>query len=184
METTITLEALEALANQMQADEELERTRLHRLITAYARILAIREPALFPPRALEHSDENGHYDNSYPPRVEYKDRRGPRLRKVVAFVTTDIATSSGFYYEWRRETTDRGLYVAPDGELYGCEETGTGSVGQFAVRPGNHGVMCELEWEPIDLDSVPVERLRKAEEELRKLAFPLVAAKAQEVAHG
>lgn len=173
--TTVTIDDLEALASQMETDVGAERARLHRLITAYARIIAAREPDRYETMPLEYSDVDGHWDNSFPPRTEYKDYRGPRLIEVCDTATTDIATSGGFYHAWRRETTDRGLYVGANGVLYGCEETGTGEVGQFAAHPGDTGVMCSLEWGPLTEDDIPTERMVAAEAQLRDLAFPLLA---------
>lgn len=174
----LTLETLEALAEQVEQDEEAHREKLARMIRAYARILAARAPDTFRARALEYSDEEGHYDNSYPPKQQYKDRNGPRLYCVRKFGWESIATEGGFYYHWRAATNDPGLYVAPDGTLYGCTVSGTGRVGQFAAYPGDCDVMLSLDWSPRDEDEVTTDELGQAECELRKLAFPLVAARA------
>lgn len=76
---TITIEALEQLANSMEGDEAESRARLIRLIEAYARILAVREPKRFKKMPLEYRDEDGHWDNSFPPAQEYCNHAGPRL---------------------------------------------------------------------------------------------------------
>ncbi|MBF0391655.1 MAG: hypothetical protein HQL38_03135 [Alphaproteobacteria bacterium] len=174
--TIITVEQIEALAAQIEQEDDAERARLHRLIRAYARIVEARDPEQFQPQALEYSDEDGHSDNSYPPKQKYKDHRGPRLFEVIDSTTTSIATSGGFYYQFRTVTEDEGLFVAPDGVLFGCVEEGTGRLGQFAAHPGDCGVMNELTWSSIAVADVPLDRLRKAEEALRKVAFPLATA--------
>lgn len=56
--------------------------------------------------------------------------------------------------------------------IYGCDETGTGRVGQYAAHPGDCDVDCTLEWMPRDLDDVSLAEIRLAEETLRELAFP------------
>lgn len=173
--TTITIEQLEALAAQIEADQAKEVERLHRLVAVYARILAAREPGKFAAKPLERSDEDGHWDNSFPPKVKYKDFTGPRLLRLRGRETDDVSTSGGFYYHWRRVTTDGGLYVDRHGQLWRSEETGTGKVGQFAAYPGDCDVMCTIEYERAD-DDVTVEELRAAEEKMRGLAFPLAAA--------
>ena len=172
----ITLEALEQLATDLELSETQRRERLTRMIRAYARIVAVREPEKFKRRALEYSDEDGHYDNSFPPDQKFKDFAGPRLIRVSQAEYDEIATSDGFYHDWRAATSTRGLYVAKDGTLYGCTHDGSGSVGQFAAHPGNCGVMISLDWAP--LDEVSTADLVMVEETMRDLAFPLVAAKA------
>jgi hypothetical protein len=170
----ITPEDLERMATELEADEAAQRARLDRLIRAYARILAVREPHLFVRKATEHGDEAGHWDNSFPPKQEFRAKTGPSLLRVEGWDTEDVATSGGFYYSWRRVTTDGGLYVSKMGELYEADETGTGRFGQFAAHPGDCNVECTIEWSR--KHDVSLEQLATAEEHLRKLAFPLSQA--------
>lgn len=173
----MTIEMLENLANEIETEENLERARLARLIRAYARIASKADPQTFPARAIERSDEDGHWDNSFPPDIELKNHCGPRAICIFVHNVTDIATSSGYYHSWRRETEYVGLYVRIDGALLGCTETGTGSVGQYAAHPGDHGVECTLEYEARDLEDIELEDLQAAEASLREIAFPLIAAR-------
>lgn len=170
--TEITIETLEALATQLETDEEAQRAKLLRMIRAESRILAVREPGKFPARATVLHDEDGHWDSSYPPKQVYADRTGPLLVKVVGNKSSDVATSGGFYYSWRRVTEDPGLYVARDGTIYGCNEHGTGRLGQFAAHPGDCDVEVELDWSPRDLGDVTTEELAEVESHMRALAFP------------
>lgn len=170
----ITIESLEQLATEIEATEAAQRAKLDRLIRAYARILAVREPHLFVRKATEHGDEAGHWDSSFPPKQVFRSKTGPALIKIEAWDTEDVATSGGFYYSWRRVTNDGGLYVSKMGELYEADETGTGALGQFAAHPGDHNVECEIEWSR--KREVTIEQLATAEEHLRKLAFPLSQA--------
>ncbi len=172
---------LEALANQIANEHTEKETKMHRLIRAYARILSVRQPSAFKARALEYSDEDGHWDNSYPPDQQYKNRSGPKLIQVIRSATNDIATESGFYYAWRRVTEDPGLYIHADGRCFGCREEGTGRFGQFAAHPGDCDVHVELHWEELELDDVPFDRLQKAEKELRDLAFPLITQREAQI---
>jgi hypothetical protein len=174
--TEFKIEDIEAMVAQMEADEAMRRAKLVRLIAAEARIVALREPSKFVSMPTELSDEDGHWDNSYPPAAQYKNRTGPRLLEVVDNTTQDIATSSGFYHDWKRVTEDKGLWVGTRGELYGCMETGTGRFGQFAAHPGDCGVEVELEWERWDDEDLSTEALEKAEKTLRALAFPASVA--------
>lgn len=169
--TTITIEDVEALASALEADEAAERAKLERLIRAEARILAVREPGLFEAQALEYADEDGHWDNSYPPGQSYRVYTGPRLIEVREPETVDVATSPGYYHTWRRVTEDPGLYVDREGRIWGCDESGTGRIGSFAAHPGNCDVEVTLEWER--RHDVSVEELREVERHLRQLAFPL-----------
>lgn len=175
-ESTTTLESLERLAADLELGEAQRRERLLRLTAAYARILAVREPDTFKRRPIEYSDEDGHWDNSYPPAQKYKDFSGPRLIKVSPANYDTVATSSGFYHDWRATADELGLYVARDGEIWGCTYSGTGSYGQYAAYPGNDSVQLTLDWEPRDLDDLSTADLVMVEETLRDLAFPLVAA--------
>jgi hypothetical protein len=169
--TTITIEDVEALASKLENDAHAEREKLTRLIRAYARIVSVREPERFAAMPTEYADEDGHWDNSFPPRQRYRARTGPRLVQISDCTTRDVATSSGFYYDWKRVTEHPGVFVSRDGRIYGCEETGTGRVGQFAAHPGDRDVCVEIEWSP--RSDLELSELRTAEETLRKLAFPL-----------
>lgn len=173
---TITIEALEQLAIELEATEAEQRAKLDRMIRAYARILAAREPHLFERKATERGDVAGHYDNSFPPKQVFRAKTGPRLLRVDAWETEDVATSGGYYYSWRRVTTDGGVYVSKMGELYEADETGTGQLGQFAAHPGDCNVECAIEWSR--KHDVTLEQLTLAEEHLRKLAFPLSQSQA------
>lgn len=173
---TITIEALEQLATELEATEADQRAKLDRLIRSYARILAVREPHLFVAKATERGDEAGHWDSSFPPKQELRAKTGPRLLKIEGWDTEDVATSGGYYYSWRRVTTDGGVYVSKMGELYEDDETGTGKLGQFAAHPGDCDVECTIEWSR--KHDVSLDQLRAAEEHLRKLAFPLSQAAA------
>jgi len=175
--TTITLEALEALAAAAESDNAVEHARLARLCTAYGRILRARDPEKFQHKACHVGDEAGHCDSSYPPDQKYTECTGPRALRLRMRATEDIATSGGFYYSWRRVTTDGGLYLGLDGSWYRSSETGTGEVGSFAAHPGDCNVDCTIEWSTVDVDELTLEELRAAEATLRELAFPLVAEK-------
>jgi hypothetical protein len=172
----ITIESLETLATELEKDQAAQRARLIRMIRAEARILAAREPDKFPRRATEYADEDGHYDNSYPPKQVYRARTGPRLVILDSCDYEDNATEGGFYHAWERVTLDPGIYVSRDGRIYGCEMTGTGRVGQFAAHPGDCDVDVTLEYSLRDEDEIPLEQLASAEETLRSLAFPLTQA--------
>lgn len=171
----ITVEAIEALAARLEADEATTRAKLLRLIKAEARILALREPGEFRRHALEYADEDGHYDSSFPPKQVYRDKTGPSLFEVDRFDYEENATTSGFYYAWEAATTDAGIYVDRKGTIYGAEITGTGRLGQFAAHPGNCGVLLAIEWSPRDLDDVTTEALRTVEAVMRAKAFPTSA---------
>ena len=171
----VTVDTLEALAQQYEASSAAEAERLQRLIRAYARIVAAREPAAFgrrrPTRLV---DEAGHYDSSYPPKAEWADRTGPRLITVRDSEESEEAITSGYYYTYRVHTDDPGVYIGRAGGIYGCEMSGTAALGHYAAHPGD----CERD---IDLDwrvrrEVPLDDLRAAEAHMRTLAFPLVAA--------
>jgi len=169
---TITLEDLERLASSLEADDNTARQRLERLIKAYARIINAREPEKFQRRATEYSDsESNRGQGSYPPDQEYKAFNGPRLIKVKAPDTSDVAQASGFYYDWKRVTEEQGLYVSRDGRIYGAEHSGTGRFGPFPAHPGDCNVDVQIEWS-LRAD-VSLAELRLVEVELRKQAFPL-----------
>lgn len=171
--TQITIEDVEALAAQLEADESAERAKLQRLIRAEARIIAVREPEQFETMALEYADEDGHWDNSYPPSQVYRAYAGPRLITVRDCETADVATTSGYYHDWKRVTEDPGLYVDRDGRIWGCDESGTGRVGSFAAHPGDCDVHVTITWERRSDRDVTTEELRAVERHLRQLAFPL-----------
>lgn len=172
----ITIEQLESLAADLIAAAEANRGKLHRLITAYARIINLKSPEAFTRRATEWSDEDGHWDNSYPPKQEYKERTGPRTIRIINIDRESKATSGGFYHDTEWYTTDGGLSVGPDGTLWAGDLHGTGEYGQFAAHPGDCNVRCEIDYSELDLADVPLDRLIKAEKELRDLAFPLMGA--------
>jgi hypothetical protein len=171
---TITIEQVEALALELEQESAAQEAKLRRLIKAEARILAQREPWRFERRALEQSDEDGHWDNSYPPKIKYKRHAGPRCIMVRDCATQDIATSSGFYHDWKRVTTDPGLFVMRDGRILGCDESGTGSVGAYAAHPGDHNVQVTLDYS--EREEVSLDELREVEATLRALAFPAAVA--------
>lgn len=100
----LTLESLEALVETLIDAERAEREKQLRMIAACARIVALKDPEVFTRRACWHGDEEGHWDNSYPPKQTYSDRRGPSTIKIVDSTQEDIATSGGYYYSWRRIT--------------------------------------------------------------------------------
>lgn len=174
-EHTITLASLAAIADEIVAEESTKRNHLTTMIRHYARILAVREPHRFAAMPIEYSDEDGHWDNSYPPEQEWKDRNGPDAMTLIKGDWDQIATSSGFYYEWRAATNDYGLYVTPLGDLLGASYTGEGRFGQFAAHPGDTDVRIEVEYDRLDLANVTTERLVQAEADMRELAFPLIA---------
>lgn len=177
--TPITIADLEAIAQQIETEDRAERERLHRLISAYARIVAIREPEAFRRQAVEYSDEEGHFDNSYPPDQEWKDFSGPRALCVKGESWDEVSTSSGFYYDWRAAGKDSGLYIAPDGAMLGAEVEGQGHFGQFAAHPGDCHVRITLRFCNLEEGNVTMERLQLAESTLRDKAFPHVAAARQ-----
>ena len=163
---TLTIEQLEDLAAQAENDNAAEHARLTRLCKAMARILAVRQPEVYKRFATSITDASGHWDNSYPPKPEYHFGHGaPRLIKVEGHDTSDVPTETGFYYAWRRQTDDLGCYVARDGSFMGCDETGTGAVGQYAAHPGDHRREIERDWQRIE---PTLEQLRAAEETLRE----------------
>ena len=171
---TITVESLEALATQLEETEKAKRAKLTRMIAAYCRILAVREPQTFKARATVIADKDGHWDNSYPPKIEWKEKTGPKLHEIAGGDYGTTSTSTGCYHSWDAYTETRGLYVDRSGEIWGAEFAGTGSVGEYAAYPGNHNVEIEIEWS--ESDEVETAQLEEAEETLRALAFPLAAA--------
>lgn len=173
----ITIEDIEKLAENLHTEQDQQRNKLLRLIRAEVRVLAGREPEQFQRKALEERDEAGHWDNSYPPKVCLYNKRGPRLVKLVSPTIEDVPTSGGFYYSWRRETVDPGIYAGRDGLLYGRYDEGTGRLGQFAAHPGDCDVAIEYDWRQLDPEEISLEDLQAAEQELRSLAFPLATDK-------
>jgi hypothetical protein len=171
--TTITIEQLEALAAQAENDNAAECERLLRLCRAMARILAVRQPEVFKRRATSITDEAGHYDNSYPPKAElHYGHAAPRLAIVQRHATEDVPTSGGYYHTWRRQTDDLGCYVAPDGSFWGCDETGTGAVGQYAAHPGDHDRDITRDWQRIEPRAKEAEALRGLRAPRRREARP------------
>ena len=132
----ITIEDLETIALAAESDDQARRTHLLRMIRAYVRILAAREPEKFTARAKHRGDEAGHWDSSYPPKQEYSEYTGPRSIKIAIMDTEDIATSGGFYFGWRRVTTYGGLYIDRAGRFLRGDESGTGRVGNSPPAPG------------------------------------------------
>lgn len=168
----ITIDEIESLVASLEHEESERRASLKRLIAAHARKLAVSSPGSFKKRATKHGDEAGHSDNSYPPKQVYSDRTGPALLRVYDHDTEDVATSTGFYYSWKRVTTDPGLYVNAKGQIWGADETGTGRLGQFAAHPGDCDVDCTIAWRILRDDEIETASLEQAERELRALAFP------------
>jgi len=166
------IEELEILATELEQNAAAQRNRLLRLCRLHVRILASREPALFERRATWHGDEEGHFDSSYPPKQVYRDHTGPRTIHLAARVTEDVATSGGFYFDWRRVTSYGGLHVRGDGRFLRSVEEGTGRVGQFAAHPGDTNVSCTITWSSIPEDDLSLDELTAAEKALRALAFP------------
>lgn len=163
MNTTITIEQLEALAQQIADNDEAEAERLLRLCRAMTRILAARQPELFESRCTSITDEAGHYDNSYPPKPETHGRSLPLFR-VRKYETEDVPTSGGFYHDYREQTLDEGCYISRDGAFFGCDRSGTASVGRYAAHPGDCNRAITLDWHPIE---PTLDDLREAEPALR-----------------
>jgi len=161
----ITIEQLEALAAQAENDNAAEYGRLLRLCRVMVRILAARQPAVFLSRASSITDESGHFDNSYPPKAEHHyEHAVPRMIQVRAYESEDVPTSGGFYYSWRRQTSDLGCYISKGGTFYGCNATGTGRLGRYAAHPGDCDRDITLDWSRIE---PTLDDLREAVETLR-----------------
>src|SRR5262245_50501930 len=165
----ITIEQLETLAAQYAETDAAEHARLLRLCGAMGRILALRQPGVWKRSCTSITDEAGHFDNSYPPKAE-RHGRGPQVIVVRARDTEDVPTESGFYHAWRRQTTDGGCYLGRDGHWYQSEESGTGSVGQYAAHPGDCDRDITIQW---DRTNPTLEDLREAEPCLRGLMAEL-----------
>jgi len=174
------LHHVEMLAAKICEEQATAKGGLCRLIRAEAKIINARDPEQFKRKPLHHGDEEGCWDNTYPPKQTYSDYSGPRLKRIYSRVTEDTATEGGFYYRWRRTTTDGGLLVSPAGELYTSDETGTGQFGQFAAHPGNCGVSCAIEYNSIGPEPFDLHILIQAEKELRAIAFPAKTTTASE----
>lgn len=174
--TEITIESLEALVEQIAGEQKEQREKQLRMIAACARIVALQAPKKFSRQACRRQDEEGHFDNSFPPSIDLVDFSGPRLYCVYEHSTEDVATSTGFYHSWKRVTKDQGLYVSRSGVIYGCEETGTGRRGQYAAYPGDCDVDCDLSYSRADLSEISAEHLAQALKELSEMAFPLATA--------
>lgn len=170
---TITIEQLESLAAQTENDNAAEHARLTRLCRAMARILAARQPEAFRRWATSCTDEAGHWDGSYPPKAAWHYGHGaPSLIKVTAHETTDVPTEGGYYHAWRRQTDELGCYVGRDGSFHGCDETGTGTVGQYAAHPGDCQRDIERDWQRIE---PTLTQLQAAEERLRALMAEFIS---------
>lgn len=173
----ITIEEIESLVTTLETEDTVRRAKLIRLISAYARIIALRSPGKFSRMATEQRDEAGHFDTSYPPKQEYTAHDGPRCIEIMDTSTEDVPTSGRFYYDWKRITEHGGLWVGMRGELYQCTESGTGRLGQFAAHPGDCDVEITLEWDLWSADDLTLTALEQAESTLRTLAFPLASSK-------
>jgi hypothetical protein len=172
----ITIESLEQLASQIENDNAAEHARLQRLCRAMVRILAGRQPDLFERFATSMTDEAGHCDNSYPPSVAlHYGTSAPHLIELLDNETSDVPTSRGYYHTWCRQTDDLGLFVGRDGTWYGCDEHGTGAVGQYAAHPGDRDRDILINWVRIE---PTLEQLRIAEPYLRRLLAQFLEAAA------
>lgn len=176
----ITIEQLESLATELENDDAAQRDRLSRLCRAYVRILAVREPERFERGACHYGDTVGSCDGSYPPGQEYSERTGPRSIALINSDTENVATSTGFYYTWRRVTKYGGLEVGRDCRWYRSDEYGTGRFGQFPAHPGTCNVDVTIDWHSVAQADLTTAELALAEVALRELAFPLTAAKLAE----
>lgn len=170
---TITLEMVEALAAQIEADEAAQADRLKRLIKAEARIAQNRQPEKFRRRATR--KVSGDSDGSYPPDVEYQDYSGPKSLLVRKIEDECVRTSSGFYYDYRISTAAPGLCVGTDGAVYLAAIEGTGHFGQFPAHPGDCDIDAEITFDRASLDSLDLPDLREIESSLRQVAFPHAA---------
>lgn len=177
---TITLEQLEALATSLEATEWKRREKLIRMIRAFVRILSIREPARFTARPTVYADEDGHWDNSYPPTQEFKQRTGPRSIQLRKTDFTNRATTGGFYHHSCYYTEVPGLSVDASGDFWNSKLDGVGQYGQFAAHPGECEVNCTIDHEIVDAGDLSTVELIDAEQQLRLLAFPSASAKEQD----
>jgi hypothetical protein len=174
---SITVEQLEALAASITADAEQQRERLLRIIRAYVRILAVREPDEFGRQMTVYADTDGSWDGSYPPKQRWKQPTGPAAIRVRDLDFDSRATSGGFYHSLAYFTSSPELCIDADGQWWAGELTGTGEFGQFAAYPGECNVDCEINYSEISDDDVPTDVLIDAEEQLRGLAFPAATAR-------
>lgn len=167
MDGKTTIEALEDLAAELEAAGEARRTELLRLVTAYVRIIAQRAPEEFEPQP-RFCGTTGEGGGSRPPQEYYDDATGPEAIDIVEPTTSDVRTEPGFYYRWRRVTTQNGLCVGPAGQFYRYQETGTGEYAHYPAWPGNKNVMCELTYTPVEDPGVlAIADLLLAEQTLR-----------------
>jgi hypothetical protein len=157
MNALLTLEALEALAAQVETDSKAERARLLRLCAAMVRILAVRQPGVFR-RGTTRITSESTSDSSYPPELEYtRGHSAPRVLRIRDAATTDVPLESGFYHPWERDTEEAGCYVSDRGHWYGRIETGTGHYAAFAAYPGDTGVDVRVEWVRIEPDLADIQ---------------------------
>lgn len=168
------LEDIEAVVAQLEADQDVRRAKLLRLIAAYARIVDVREPKRFARQALEYRDEAGQFDDSYPPSVLYCNFSGPALLEFSEPETEQVPTETGFYHSWKLVTKSPGLLVDARGALWRCEEHGTGRVGCFAAYPGDCSVEVVVEYHRQRPEELPLATLEEIEAWLRAVAFPAV----------
>jgi hypothetical protein len=169
----LTIGQLESLADQIVNSDRQRKQKLARMIRAYARILWIREPKQYKRGATIFADEDGHWDNSYPPDLKYKEFDGPKGITIYRFDWHCRATSHGFYHDLKIYTSDGGLRVCPDGSLTTATIEGTGRYGAFAAHPGHCDFDCSIDYSQIDPEDVALDRLIDAEKQMRDLAFPL-----------
>ncbi|HET9954122.1 MAG TPA: hypothetical protein VFQ61_06445 [Polyangiaceae bacterium] len=166
----ITIEDLERLVSEAKADDDARRERLVTLIGLYARLIALREPKRFKARATEYCDEPGTGNGSSPPDKSYRNRTGPRLMLLLETQTEDVPDTGSFYHSWHRVTQDPGLYVDAGGDLWGSEESGTGSFSQFPARPGDCNVHVRVDWSRRTASDLTTADLEAAEAKLRNIA--------------
>ena len=167
------IEILENLAATLGAEEKAKRTRLQRLIRAYSRIIALRDGDQFQSQNTEMRDEDGYYDNSYPPEEQCCNQTGPELMRVEQPTDEYVGTSDGFYHDAKVVTEYGGVYVDASGDLWQRRAEGTVRFGSFAAHPG----WCnrEIGYDFSQVSEPTMNDLLTAEEALREIAFPMVA---------
>lgn len=170
----ISISDLDSLAERLAAAQADRAKSLATLCASYVRLLRVAKPRLFQAMPTEYRDEDGHFDNSYPPKQRYRAHTGPRLLEIADAETEQIATSRGYYHTWKQVTTYGGLWVDIDGDWWRCTENGTGRVGQFAAHPGSCDVDVRLAWRKVPLRELEVDELELAEALLRRLATPVI----------
>jgi hypothetical protein len=171
MGTEVTLEQVEVLEAELEQAHQREQERLTRLVRAHCRVLAVREPECFERRPFEYCDKPTS-DYSFPPGQEWRDFVGPRLLKVESLSWDQDALGGGFYHRWRVASQQPGVYLAPDGSLWGGIASGEGGFRSIAAYPGDGDVRLLIEWRPLEADEITIETLIAAEEHVRELAFP------------